>query len=390
MRLLSVLALLLLCACVQAPEPTPEPAAPVLSLPTVKARVEDLPRLLQAPGVVQLPPGSSYTLKFQTAGRIAEVHVREGDRVTAGQVLAALDPRLADAQVRLDQAGVQTSDATVRQNQAQVESALAGVRKAESSLKLARDVRDRQANLVREKIGARKDLVAAEAAVHTAQAELESARAQVRAARSLTEATQLQTEQARLTTERDQTQLELLTMTSPIAGTVRRRLLNPGDVVDSSTPVFELANRSDVQIQMAVPTQQMDGVKTGLPVDIPGRRGRIVLVRGSVDPATSTVAVVARMANPHGDLRDNQVVEATIELGVARRAITVPASALFPDPSEPDRKMVARVVHGKLERASVTTGLHYRDRVQILKGIQAGETIVAEGAYGVPNGTEIR
>jgi len=62
---------------------------------------------------------------------------------------------------------------------------------------------------------------------------------------------------------------------------------------------------------------------------------------------------------------------------------------LVPDPNNSNGQMVYTVQAGKAQPIKVKTGIERNGRVEILRGLQAGEAVVAKGAYGVPTGTAI-
>ena len=70
-------------------------------------------------------------------------------------------------------------------------------------------------------------------------------------------------------------------------------------------------------------------------------------------------------------------------------ALTVPITALVADPADPDKKMVYTYKDGKVTRVIVETGMRKEARIEILSGLTADQKIIASGAYGIPDGTEV-
>jgi RND family efflux transporter MFP subunit len=129
-----------------------------------------------------------------------------------------------------------------------------------------------------------------------------------------------------------------------------------------------------------------------LPDDRPGESfpGTINLVGRAADPQSHSVEVWVLVPNPGGRLRPNGVAKVVIAAQPAAGAVIVPSSAVTLDATNGnsgavmvvDDKSVAHEVH-------VTIGVRSGGRMQILSGLQGGETVVTEGNYGLPDGTKV-
>ena len=99
-----------------------------------------------------------------------------------------------------------------------------------------------------------------------------------------------------------------------------------------------------------------------------------------------------RILCPNSDyaLKEGMPVAVSIVTAVHRNILSVPKTAVVADPQEPDSKMVYGFHNGKVMRLQVKTGVTTSKRQQILSGLKAGEEIVAAGAYGIPDGTEVK
>lgn len=168
----------------------------------------------------------SATLGFELPGRVDRLAVREGDTVSAGQVLAFLDTDLIDQQVAQAQASV-----------AQIQT----------QLKLSRSTLKRLEN-------ARAEGAITDQRIDEARQQLEGTVANLAAA---------QAQLATLTVQRDKHQLR-----APFAGQVTARHLSPGAVITAGSPVFDLVT-SDIRVRIAVP----DGVELALGQTIEIRKG---------------------------------------------------------------------------------------------------------------------
>jgi HlyD family secretion protein len=192
---------------------------------------------------------TEYDIATKRAGRVEAVHVREGDLVQAGQVLAQIDideltaQRLeAEAQLRRARDAQRTAEAVLAQR--------------ESELKLARVDLARSENL------------APEGAVSTQQLDhdrtrWETAQAAVRAAQEQLNETESSIAAAAASLQRIQVQIDESTLVSPIRGRVVYRLAEPGEVLAGGGKVVTMLDLADVYMTIFLPTEQAGRVAYG-------------------------------------------------------------------------------------------------------------------------------
>jgi len=213
-------------------------------------------RALRAPG---LPDGfgsgngrieaTSYDIATKRAGRIAEVRVREGDRVERGQVLARIDTADLEAQRRAAEAELERT----RQSKA---VAVALVAQRESEAKLARSERARARALFAKSVVSQQTLDQANARSDTADAALAAAREQVHASDASIAA-------AEANIVRIQTDIDDSTLVSPVGGRVLYRLAEPGEVLGVGGKVVTLLELTDVFMTIFLPTLEAGRVRVG-------------------------------------------------------------------------------------------------------------------------------
>ena len=93
--------------------------------------------------------------------------------------------------------------------------------------------------------------------------------------------------------------------------------------------------------------------------------------------------------NKSGSLRPGSTVQVNITARTIANAITIPEQAIL---KSPEGAMTVMVIdhQGKARQREVATGIQSGDLVQITKGLQAGEIVVTTGAYGLPDGTQVK
>jgi HlyD family secretion protein len=226
-------------------------------------------------------------LAFRVSGRIAAVKVQEGDKVSAGQVLAELDPvpfrtdvdsakaDLAQAQAQLDKTRRGFRVEEVAQARANVAQRAADLENAQVTLR-------RQQQLVAAGLVTHQQIDDAQARVHMGEAALASSRQQLalelRGSRiediEAQEAT-VASAQARL--EKAQTALSDATLLAPSKGIISVRARELGAIVQAGQTVYTLTLNDPVWIRAYVSQPRLGRIKPGMPVKVtvdsmPGRQ----------------------------------------------------------------------------------------------------------------------
>ena len=176
-------------------------------------------------------------------GRLAEIHVKEGDDVTAGQVLARMDERELEADLRHAQAQV-----TQVQNQRSAAAAVIAQRRSEVALAEKNLARSRE--LYENQNIPIEQLQRGETAVQIAQAARAAAVAELAHAEAAIEAARARVESVR-------TRLDDSALKAPLAGRVLYRLAEPGEVLPAGGKVFTVLDLTDASMTIFLPTLQV-------------------------------------------------------------------------------------------------------------------------------------
>ncbi|HMR30784.1 MAG TPA: HlyD family efflux transporter periplasmic adaptor subunit [Geminicoccaceae bacterium] len=183
------------------------------------------------------------------AGRVAEVLVREGDLVEAGQVLARMDTR----ELRASLARAEAEIAQAERNVAQARAAIAQRR---SELRLAEQELGRATFLLQKGHGTKEIADQRRNARDTAAAGLEAAEAYLAATERSVDAAEAAAEVIR-------TQIEDGTLTAPRLGRIQYRLAEPGEVLAGGGRVLTLLDLTDVFMTIFLPTAEAGRVAIG-------------------------------------------------------------------------------------------------------------------------------
>lgn len=351
-----VFAILVLAACGKPPaEPNGE-TAKRFHVEVATAVAEPEQRTLSAPG--SLAARETVRLTARVGGVIDRVLVQEGDRVTAGQVVAEIEAE----RYRL------------------------GVASAEAQAARAKAARDDAASQQR-----RREQGAAQQPGLISDDEL----AQVRARTS-----QAAAEVASAETALQRAQLDLADarVTSPVAGIIQERLAETGQMANPGTAIATVTDRSRILLHTTVPVADAALLRTGLPLAfrVPGesadRTAVITLVGEAADPATRLVAIVAQVADADAvAVRPGSFAAVRIDLPPGTARVLVPDLAVKPS----SRGFLVFVVEGSgdqavaRERRITMAGRTRDDRVAVADGVKAGEVVVARGAEALRDGSPL-
>ncbi|NIG16472.1 MdtA/MuxA family multidrug efflux RND transporter periplasmic adaptor subunit [Pantoea sp. Cy-640] len=324
------------------------------------AATADVPVYLNALGTVI--PNASVTVSSRVAGQLQQVFFTEGQKVSAGQLLAQIDPRSYQATLAQYQGDLS-------QNQALLHSAqltLARYKKLAAQDSLSRQDLDSQIATVGQYQGA----VAAD------QAQIASAKLDIEYAR----------------------------ITSPISGRVGLRLVDPGNMVQTSdtTGIVVVTQMQPAAVTFSVPqsyiAQLTRALRNGqsLPATAFDQDNSTILAQGEVkyisnqiDTSTGTIELKASFPNQDEALFANQFVNLRLQTGTLKNATVIPAQALQ---LSSDGSFVFIInKDNSVTRKAVTTGPALgEDRQAILQGVAPGDRLVTEGIDRLTNGSKVQ
>lgn len=280
----------------------------------------------------------------QVSGTVERLYVDFNDRVTAGQVLLELDPRLFRARL------------------AQSEAALAN---AQAQSSLAASNARRAAELRRQDFISQQDFEQALATARSQAAQVESARAAV---------------------DQDRANLGFSIIRAPVSGVIINRKIDIGQTVAASfqTPeLFSIAqDLTEMQIEALAAEADVSRVRKGQPVSFtvdswPDRSFAGTVSQVRLNPSTQqnvvTFTVVVDVPNPDGALLPGMTVTARFRVQEHKDVLLVPNAAMTWKPKDWNRQQAERKARGDADKAA-----------------GFGTTIFVLGADGQPQARRIR
>lgn len=311
------------------------PATAAVEVVTVQRG--SIARSVMVSGVIE--PIRSVGVNSQLPGALLSIHAEEGDRVAAGEVLARLDDREIRAQLTAAEAAFEVADAAYRR---------AVQLRDQQVITLAEFDRDRTARAA-------------------AKSQLDQLRARAGYA----------------------------VVAAPIRGVVTEKHVEAGDVVGNQTRLFTVADVSTLVVRVGV--SELDVVELGpgdrvtMALDAyPGRTfdGQVRRVFPTGDPRTRLVPVEVALDPVDAALaRPGFLARVQFALNARADVLLIPAGAIV---SGAGSQSVFVVEDGRALRRSVSTGLTSAGRVEVLTGLEEGETVVTAGNNALRDGMELR
>ena len=282
------------------------------------AYVESRPLARWLPVSGTLQAVRQTTVKAKVAGDVAGLHVREGEVVRAGQVIAHIDS--PDLKARLvDRQGA--------------------VESARAQLALAEKTRAMNLRLLSDKFISQNAFDGTESSYNVARGNLKSAEAQVQVA---------------------QNALADADVVAPLTGIVSKRHVQTGEKVAVESPILTIVDLKDLEVQAMVPAIDVPELAAAMPVELRvdgfGERrfeGRIDRINPSTEPGTRAIIVYVSLPNPDAALRNGMFATGRIALAASSPAATLPMTAVR---SEAGQSYVWTIDKGKLARRIVITG----------------------------------
>jgi len=331
---------------------------PSAAVGTAPATLADVPVTLGAIGTVQ--PIVTATVRTQLAGTLFSLNFTEGQQVAKGQVLAQIDPRPYQLALAQAEANLTRDESTLDQARADLER----YRTLLSQDSIARQQVDTQAATVKQLEGT---VGADRAAIGTAKLNL-----------------------------------NYTAITAPVSGKAGLRqvdignYLTPGDangivVITQTAPIDVSFTISQTQLP---PVQEQLARGNKLSVAATDQSGQRELAKGEfltfdnqIDATSGTVRAKARFANEDGRLFPNQFVNVTLVVETLQQAVTVPIASVrhgaqgdFVFVLQPDQTVKLQLV----QVAQISGQM-----VVIAKGLEAGQTVITEGADNLDNGSRV-
>ena len=189
-------------------------------------------------------------------------------------------------------------------------------------------------------------------------------------------------------------QLSYSEIRSPINGVITDRPLYPGEMAAAGTPLLTVMDVSQIIAHAHIPQPDAALLKLGdkatitAPEEDQPVEGKVTVISPALDANSTTVEIWVEAKNPGKHLKPGTSVRVSMLAKTIPDALVIPAPSLLTAEDGKTSVMVAGS-DGRAHQKEVKVGIRQGDQVQIVEGIQAGDRVVASGAYGLPDNTKI-
>ncbi len=275
-------------------------------------------------------------LNAEVSAKVIAIHFREGQRVTAGQLLVSLDDQELQAEYN----------------------------KLKYTEQLNKANEQRRSRLLEEQAISQEEYDVALTTLNTSRAELELVEAR----------------------------LAKYKIYAPFDGKIGLRQVSVGSYVNTGNIIARIYKINPVKIDFSIPSRYLNDINVGdkltFTVDAYEETftGEIYALEPQIDPTSRSIKLRARCPNPAGKLLPGQFAKINLILERIEDAIMVPAISVVP---ELNRMKVFVFEDGKAQAREVTTGIRTQDEVQIVSGLEPGDVVVTSGILQVRPGMNI-
>ena len=282
-------------------------------------------------------PNEEVNLMAETSGRLVKLHIQEGAPITKGQLIAKINDRELQAQLQ-----------KVNYNQ-----------------ELSRKIEARQKKLLNVEAINLEEYDVTSNNIKLLEAEKEVIEAQ----------------------------LEKTEIRAPFSGRIGLKYISEGAFLAPGTPIVTIVQSNPVKVDFTVPEKYTPNIRVGNTVkfsldgDAAAYRAKIIAVDPKVDENLRTLRVRALAQNPSGRFVPGMFVKILADIDANKAAMMIPTEAIVPVLKG---KKVYIVKNGRAQEAMVTTGLRTDKKIQILEGLQPGDSLITTGIIAIKPNTVVK
>ncbi|GIO02659.1 efflux RND transporter periplasmic adaptor subunit [Brevibacillus laterosporus] len=350
----------------------------------------------------KIVPDQQVQVVSKLSGRVANVNVKEGDRVKKGTVLATLENAELVQQVRQAEAGIVASQAKLNDTKAgarqqDLDRLNSALQQAKMGWDVAQKTYDRMKALFDTGAVPQAELDKASLALEQAKSGYEQTKAQLDLAKAGATSNSITALQADVTRQKAgldlaKTTLSNSTITSPIDGMIAIRNIEPGEMAAPSIPLMTIVNMDTVVIKASVPQEQVNHLKKGQTVQVVVNKdkkmiGTIDFISPVSDANSTTFPVKIRVKND-GSLLAGMIAE--VYFGTDAQVATgveIPKSSVI---DQDGKKFVYKVDGNTVHMTPVEVTEKNSDWLYAKSGVAANDQIVTQPAKDLHDGSQVQ
>ncbi|AWM14111.1 hypothetical protein DI487_09770 [Flavobacterium sediminis] len=335
---LILLSALIVSGCGNKEQKSTEKGTEAYPVSVKEITVSEQPEKLTYSGSIEAD--NTVSIGFSVAGRVTVVYVQEGEHVSKGQLLAAIEP-------------------DTYQNNLDVASA---------GLEQAQDNFNRLDQLYKKNSLPERDYIAAKVALAQAKANSQSATKNLKDTK----------------------------LYASFSGIVTQKNTEAGATAAPGIPAFTLVKTDKVYAVAAITENEISSLKIGAEaqVSIPSLNkevsGKVTIINPQADNFSKTYTVKVRLDNANGQLLPGMITDIIISTGKNQKGIIVPAQALVRDPDNINYVFVAKENNIAIKKRVSISKITGTNDVVVSKGLQAGDRLIISGQTNLEDGSSVK
>ena len=371
-------------------------------------------------------PQTEVKISSDVSGEVVKLYIEEGDSVSAGQLLANVDPEAIESQVERGRASVNTAKAQLANARSTVKNLMAQQEQIMAQLANAKDINERNKKLFDQGVISEADFQQSETNYLGLEANLRSSKASVEASQENVRASEFGVKSAEATLDELRTSLRRTSIYAPMNGIISMLSIEEGERVVGTiqmtgTEMMRIANLDAMEVRVDVSENDIPRVSIGDEVDIEVDayidrvfKGQITQIANSASNSATASLTSDQVTNfevrinispdSYQDLitpekpfpfRPGMSASVEINTDVRAKVATIPIqsvttrekSVVFKEQKDlenPDElvEIVFQMVNDTLAMMPVETGIQDDSYIEVTKGIEVGQIIVT-GPYSL-------
>jgi RND family efflux transporter MFP subunit len=394
-----VILLVMVTPCCKKKEQTEGEKSP----PIHRVRIETIKRssmdeTYEAVGTVRSK--TTTVLSSKIVGNIVAIHVHEGDRVQAGQLLIEIDSRDARAQLQKTQAGLQEVQNALEEIDRSIEAAESARQATEANQVLASTTFARYKVLLERRSVSQQEFDEVSARNKAAEAEVDRGNRVIQSLKARRNQVLDKIQQANADVESAQVYADYFRITSPIQGIVTAKQVDVGFLAAPGVPLLTLEDSSRYRFEAVVQESLIRKIRlgslVGVTIDALGQRKfdcRVTEVVPTLDPESRTFVVKIDLPEKKEGGKEPSLLRSGL-FGKARFSVGRRETLLIPQRSVMQRGELTSVFvvdeSGTARLRLIKTGDMRGDRIEVLSGINGGERIIVDDLDSVTDGSRVQ
>lgn len=364
-----------------------EDTKPLVDVLTIQRK--DMTKTIDLTG--QTVPESQVDIAAKYTGKITQINVELGQYVTPGQVLLSQDSSDIDISIEQNNASFRQANADAIESNATFE---ANYQKAQSDYQHSVTTYQRYKLLYSQGAISKEVLDNAEQQMISSKSVMESWSKQLMAGSAASvESKRASRDKAQSVIDALKNQKDDLTLRAPRSGMIGFRQAEVGNIVSAGQKVLSIVDNSNIYIDCSVSEQDIGQVVLGLPTTIgieslgKSFTGKIIYISPSIDSKTQAFAIRMILDKPEDSIRSGMFARTKINTILRSQTLFVPKEAVL-SLNGKDRIFVVNSSN-QVEERIVQLGLRNDKSIEIISGIQDGETIAVSNLARLKTGSDI-